>query len=353
MKILVVDDNKTNLILLKKLAGTVSGCTAIAFSGPEEALGAMPELDFDIGVIDFQMPVYNGVDLLIEIRRFEKYRDKPFVVVTADGDTQTRMTAINAGAIDFLTKPVNPAEFQARIRNLVALVNARNQLAEKAAWIKSEVEKAVDELREREQEIIYRLTLAATYKDTDSALHTLRVGAYAEAIAKAYGLPPAICSDIRIAAPMHDIGKVGIPDAMLLKRGTYVDPEVTYVKSHGAIGGHILGQSRISLLQLAADIASAHHERFDGQGYPERLAGEDIPLAGRIVAIADSFDALTIARPYKEAWSMERAVQHIKERAGSQYDPLCVAAFVKSLPVIRQIMAVHPSVSNDEMAEAG
>lgn len=353
MKILVVDDNKTNLILLKKLAGTVAGCTGIGFSSPEEVLNAMPELDFDIGVIDFQMPVYNGVDLLVEIRRFDKYRDKPFVVVTADGDTATRMTALNAGAIDFLTKPVNPVEFQARIRNLVALMEARNQLAEKAEWIRREVARAVEELREREQEIIYRLTLAATYKDTDTALHTLRVGAYAEAIARAYGLPAEICSDIRVAAPMHDIGKVGIPDAMLLKRYTYVDAEATQVRSYSSVGGHILGQSRSSLLQLAAEIAGAHHERWDGQGYPNRLAGEAVPLAGRIVAIADSFDGMTRARPYKEAWSLDRAIQHIKDRAGSQFDPACVEAFVAALPEIRKIMAVTPAGSVGEMAAVG
>ncbi len=241
MKILVVDDNKTNLTLLKKLATSVENCSAIGFISPEEALQAMPDLDFDIGVIDFQMPVYNGVDLLMEIRRFDKYRDKPFVVVTADGDTETRMTALNAGAIDFLTKPINPLEFQARIRNLVALTDARNQLAEKADWLRREVDKVLSELREREQEIIYRLTLAASYKDPETALHTLRVGAYSEAIAKAYGLAPEICADIRLAAPMHDIGKVGIPDAVLLKRGVYTETEREQMQCHTSIGSQILG----------------------------------------------------------------------------------------------------------------
>lgn len=341
MQILVVDDNKTNLTLLKKLATSVENCSAIGFLTPEEALHAMPDLDFDIGVIDFQMPVYNGVDLLMEIRRFEKYRDKPFVVVTADNDTETRMTALNAGAIDFLTKPINPLEFQARIRNLVALIDARNQLAERADWLRREVDKVMSELREREQEIIYRLTLAASYKDPETALHTLRVGAYSEAIAKAYGLPDEICADIRLAAPMHDIGKVGIPDAVLLKRGAYTETEREQMQCHTSIGSQILGQSRSSLLQLAAEIAGAHHERWDGQGYPRRLSADEIPLAGRIVAVADSFDALTTVRPYKEAWSVERAIQHIKERSGSQFDPACVEAFLQALPVISAIMTGH------------
>ncbi|MCO5730581.1 HD-GYP domain-containing protein [Rhizobium sp. SSA_523] len=338
MKILVVDDNKTNLTLLKKLAGTVEGCSAVGFISPEDALHAMPELDFDIGVIDFQMPVYNGVDLLLEIRRFEKYRDKPFVVVTADGDTQTRMSALNAGAIDFLTKPVNPLEFRARIRNLAALTDARNQLADRADWLRREVDKVVQELREREQEIIYRLTLAASYKDPETALHTMRVGAYSELIAKAYGLSAEACADLRLAAPMHDIGKVGIPDNVLLKRGIYTESERSQMQCHTSIGSQILGQSRSSLLQLAAEIAEAHHERWDGQGYPRRKKGEDIPLAGRIVAVADSFDALTTVRPYKPAWSVDKAVSHIREKAGSQFDPNCVKAFEKALPEIIAIM---------------
>ena len=351
MNILVVDDNKTNLVLLKKLVATVEGCKAIGFSSPEDALHAMPELDFDIGVIDFQMPVYNGVDLLVEIRRFEKYRDKPFVVVTADGDTAIRMTALNAGAIDFLTKPINPLEFQARIRNLVALTTARNQLADRAEWLRTEVEKVVKELREREQEIIYRLTLAASYKDPETAMHTLRVGAYSEAIALAYGLPEEICADIRLAAPMHDIGKVGIPDAVLLKRGLYTDNEREQMQCHTSIGSRILEHSRSSLLQLAAEIAGAHHERWDGQGYPHRLAGKEIPLAGRIVAIADSFDALTTARPYKEPWTIEKTIQHIQERAGSQFDPECVEAFLRALPTIRSIMNA-PNERSERKPEA-
>jgi putative two-component system response regulator len=351
MNILVVDDNKTNLTLLKKLVSTVDGCKPLAFSRPEEVLQAMPELEFDIGVIDFQMPVYNGIDLLLEIRRFEKYRDKPFVFVTADCDNATRMTALNAGAIDFLTKPINPLEFQARIRNLVALIDARNQLADRAEWLRNEVDKVVAELREREQEIIYRLTLAASYKDPETALHTLRVGAYSEAIAAAYGLDPQTCADIRLAAPMHDIGKVGIPDAVLLKRGTYDEQERAQMQCHTSIGSHILGQSRSSLLQLAAEIAGAHHERWDGQGYPHRISGEAIPLAGRIVSIADSFDALTTARPYKEAWTVERAVQHIRERAGSQFDPAGVEAFLKALPQIREIMTIRSETTTAFAAE--
>lgn len=338
MRILLVDDNPTNLKLLTALVEKLETCIALPFQSPEAVLSAMPALDFDIAIIDFQMPVYNGVELLTEIVRFDKYRQKPVVFVTADGDMAVRMAALNAGAIDFLTKPVNPLEFRARMKNLVALTEARNQLADKAEWLRVEVEKAIVDLREREQEIIYRLTLAASYKDPETARHTIRVGNYSDAIARAYGLPPQICSDIRLASPMHDIGKVAIPDAVLLKQGKLTEQEFSQMQNHTLVGCEILGQSRSSLLQLAAEIAGSHHERWDGQGYPSRLSGTAIPLTGRIVAIADNFDALTTSRPYKEAWSFERAVTHIRERAGSQFDPDCVAAFVTALPEIQTIM---------------
>ena len=334
MRILLVDDNKTNLSLLTKLVERLPGCEAITYSQPEHVLTVAEQLDFDIAIIDFQMPVYNGIELVNELLRFERHRDKPVVFVTADTDTDTRMAALNAGAIDFLTKPVNPFEFQARVRNLVALVDARKKLADKAEWLRTEVDKAVSQLRAREEEIIDRLTIAASYKDFETARHTRRVGLYSEAIARSYGIAPWLCSDIRLASPMHDIGKVAIPDAVLLKSGKLTDDEFAIMRGHTVIGCDILRESSSALLQLAAEIASSHHERWDGQGYPFGLSGEDIPISGRIVAIADNFDALTTARPYKEAWSVERTVAHIRESAGTQFDPQCVSAFEKALPVL-------------------
>ncbi|WP_377291542.1 HD domain-containing phosphohydrolase [Rhizobium sp. SG2393] len=349
MRILLVDDNKTNLGFLTKMVEKLPGCVALPYQAPEKVLADMPGLEFDIAIIDFQMPVYNGIELLTEIVHFEKYRDKPIVFVTADTDTATRMAALNAGAIDFLTKPVNPLEFQARVRNLIALVEARNKLADRADWLRTEVDKAVREIREREEEIIERLMIAASYKDTETARHTKRVAAYSEAIALECGLSKDYAKDIRLASPMHDIGKVAIPDAVLLKKGKLTEQEFAAMQTHTIVGCDILKESKSSLLRLAAEIAGSHHERWDGQGYPRRIAGHDIPLVGRIVAIADNFDALTTSRPYKEAWSVERTVQHIQERAGSQFDPHCVEAFMRALPAILRIMLTN--LERDVMAE--
>ncbi|MFM2281104.1 MAG: hypothetical protein RLZZ444_3335 [Pseudomonadota bacterium] len=338
MRILIVDDNRTSLLVLHKLASKLEDCEPLPFNSPQEALAAMPAIDFDIAIVDFQMPVYNGVEFVTEVMRFDKYKDKMVVIVTADTDVETRMAALNAGAIDFLTKPVNPLEFRARLRNLMALADARAKLADKAAWLREEVDRSLAEIREREEEIIHRLAVAASYKDSDTANHTFRVGAYSEVIAKAYGLPLELCFDIRLAAPMHDIGKVAIPDAVLLKNGKLTEGEFAEMQRHTVAGCDILKESKSSLLQLAAEIAGSHHERWDGNGYPLRRAGTDIPLSGRIVAIADNFDALTTARPYKEAWPVERAVEHIRSRAGIQFDPECVEAFDKALPEIMKIM---------------
>ncbi|RYE58398.1 MAG: HD domain-containing protein, partial [Rhizobiaceae bacterium] len=172
---------------------------------------------------------------------------------------------------------------------------------------------------------------------SETASHTIRVGAYSEAIARAFGLDERLCSDIKLASPMHDIGKVAIPDTVLLKKGKLTEGEFAEMQKHTVAGCDILKESKSGLLQLAAEIAGSHHERWDGQGYPLRKSGEDIPLSGRIVAIADNFDALTTARPYKDAWPVEDAVEHIRQRAGSQFDPACVRAFLIALPAILEI----------------
>ncbi|MBZ5763450.1 response regulator [Rhizobium sp. VS19-DR104.2] len=350
MRILLVDDNITNLSFLTKLVAKIGGCEAVTFSDPGDVLAAMPKLDFDLAVVDYQMPGYNGVELLREITMFEKYRGKPFVMVTADTDMATRMACLDAGSIDFLNKPVNPLEFQARMRNLIALVDARNKLADKAEWLRQEVDKATAEIREREEEIIDRLSIAASFKDIETARHTRRVGAYSEVIAEALGLTRRECADIKLASPMHDIGKVGIPDAVLLKKGKLTEQEFAEMQTHTLLGCDILRASKSSLLRLAAEIAATHHERWDGQGYPSRLSGIDIPIAGRIVALADNFDALTTARPYKHAWSVEEAVVHILSRSGSQFDPACVQAFEVALPQIIEIKVRFGEAPDEIMA---
>jgi Response regulator containing a CheY-like receiver domain and an HD-GYP domain len=218
------------------------------------------------------------------------------------------------------------------------LRDANGKLSNKADWLRSEVDNALAEVRKRDVEIVDRLSLAAGYKDSELGSHTRRVGAYSEAIARNMGLDPDYCADIRLASPMHDIGKVAIPDQVLQKVGPLTEDEFSAMKRHTTVGGQILSESESPLLQLAAEIALGHHEHWNGRGYPSNASGSSIPLSARIVAVADTFDALTTIRPYKVAWPRDRAIDYIFERAGDQFDPECVDGFRKALPEILRIM---------------
>jgi putative two-component system response regulator len=218
---------------------------------------------------------------------------------------------------------------------------AKGDVEALASSLQEKVAEAVRDVRDREEEIIERLSIAAGFKDSETELHTRRVGAYSEAIAKSYGFDDKASHDIRIASLMHDIGKVGVPDTILQKAGPLTEAEFAIIKEHTTTGGDILGGSKAAILQLAADIARSHHERWDGRGYPMGLAEDGIPLCGRIVSLADNFDALTTARPYKSSWPIENAIAYIREKSGSQFDPRCVEAFMSALPEILEIRATH------------
>lgn len=339
MKILIVDDNKTNLMLLTNMVAKLRDCSPIPFLSPADALAAMPDLDFDVALIDYMMPVYNGVEFLTEMLHFEKYVGIPIIFITADLDVATRMDALNAGAIDFLTKPVEFQEFKARVQNIAALAEARRRHAESVSSLRASalgegtpsLAPDLDELLEQEREIIQRITLAAGYKEPDAALHRMRVAAYAELIARASGLDETTCRNIRLAAPMFDNATALASDTSLLKRGRMTEADFRRRANTSEID-----EAASSLLQLAAEIGRSYRERFDGQGYPSRLKGSAIPVAGRIVAIAAGFDALISERPFKQAWSFERAVAHIAGKAGSHFDPHYVAAFQAALDDIRK-----------------
>ncbi|MBP1851346.1 response regulator [Rhizobium halophytocola] len=337
MRILLVDDNATNLKLLTRLVAKLGDCEALPYASPDQVLSALPDLDFDVAIIDYQMPVYNGVELYTEIARFDKYADVPVIFVTADTDQTTRMDALNIGAIDFLTKPVHPAEFQTRVNNIVGLTRARHKLAAEVDGPHHDVDDAVAQLRQREEEIVRRLSLAAYYKDPERGRHSGLVAAYARAIAGALGLPAETCRDIGLAAPLRDIAQVAAPDTVMLKQGKLTESEFRQIQSQASRTRDNRTETATSLLSLAAEISASYHERFDGQGYPNRLSGEAIPVSGRIVAIASAFDALTTERPFKTAWSFEQAAAHIEGRASVQFDPACAAAFADAADEIRAV----------------
>jgi putative two-component system response regulator len=269
-------------------------------------------------------------------------------MVTVDIENQVRNRALELGAHDFLTKPVDKIEFLARTRNLLALRKSQIELSDRAIWLAIEIKRATLDLIAREREMILRLSKAAEHRDPETGQHLLRMANYSKLIARELNLSEVEQELILEAAPMHDIGKVATPDAILLKQGKLTAEEFVIMKEHAAIGHSILRDSDSLLIRTAATLAWTHHEKFDGSGYPNNLEGDEIPIFGRIVAVADVFDALTSARPYKKAWALDDAVNFLKEHSGSHFDPECVDAF---LNVWDEILEIHTqyqeSVNND------
>ncbi len=338
MRILIVDDSRSSLALIGSIIQqTLTGELELCLS-PVEALGKCADSQFDLIIVDHIMPEMDGVAFTAALRARPAYRIVPVIMVTSDLDKAVRIEAIKAGATDFLHKPFDPTELQARVANLLALRQAQVELADRAQWLTREVERATAHLLAREEEIIYRLARAIEYRDGDTGEHVSRVALISQLIAEGIGLPPERCRMIYLAAPLHDIGKIGIADAILSKPGKLTPEEMAIMREHVTIGARILERGSSDLIRTAELIAQSHHEKWDGKGYPDQLSGTDIPVEARIVAIADVFDALCSARPYKPAWPIEKAYAEIIQSSGSHFDPACVAAFRAKWPEICAIM---------------
>ena len=327
MRLLIIDDNTTNLMLLKMIAQRLEGVSVEGCQSPLRALEILRDSAYDLILVDYVMPEMNGNDLITAIRKLDNYRVVPIVMITGENDRQVRIDAISAGATDFLNKPVDPIELRARLSNLLALRRAQRNLANHAEWLEREVAKATRHLTEREEEVIWRLSRAIEFRDGGTGEHISRVATVSQLIAEGLGCDPEFCRTIYLAAPLHDVGKVGIPDAILTKPGRLTDAEMATMREHVGLGQRILSGAESSLIRIAEHIVASHHERWDGKGYPAGLAGEDIPLEGRIVAVADVFDALCSPRPYKSAWPLLDARDEINRCAGGHFDPRVVAAF--------------------------
>jgi putative two-component system response regulator len=330
MYAVILDDAELNNLLMTQAIRGLPDCEPKAFTRAEKALAFVAENASEIGIAitDYDMPGMNGVGFIRAARQVEGFAHVPIVMVTSNEARALRREALEAGATDFLQKPFDAVEVRARITNLLALDRARQAEGDRAAWLAREVAAAVTVIEAREREIVMLLMKAAEQRDTDTGEHVARVAAYVQLIAEALGLPADECRQLSLASTMHDVGKIGVSDAILLKPGRLTADERTEMQEHAERGRRILETSSSDLVRLAAEIAAAHHERFDGQGYPSGLKGEAIPLGGRIVAVADVFDALTSERPYKKAWPLAEARAHLEANAGSHFDPACVNAFV-------------------------
>ncbi len=335
-RLLIVDDEFNNVLLLEGILEDAGYSNVRGTTQSSEVERLCQELQPDLLLLDLMMPAPDGFDIMARLSQIG--HGKPFlpiIVLTADVNAETRERALSGGAHDFLTKPFDHAEVVLRIRNLLTLRLLHRQLHQHNVELELRVSERTRELEESHSalesaqiEMMERLAHAAEYRDDDTGQHTQRVGVMAAQLAEALGLPKHYVELIHRAAPMHDVGKIGIPDAILLKPGRLTSEEFETMKQHATIGADLLAGGHWALVQMAERIARSHHERWDGSGYPSGIGGEEIPLEGRIVAVVDVFDALTHSRPYKRAWPIEEAIEEITRQSGKQFDPNVVEKFL-------------------------
>lgn len=331
-RILVIDDEEPNVALLARILER-AGCREYrTTTDPRDALPLFVEFRPDLVVLDLHMPHTDGFEILEGLAQHTTEGEYlPVLVVSGNQEPDTRRRALASGAKDFLLKPFDVEEVLLRVRNLLETRRLHQALRSQNEILEERVRERTRELELARIETLERLARAAEYRDDATGQHTQRVGRSAALVARALGLPSEEVDLIRRAAPLHDLGKIAIPDSILLRPGRLSEAEFEIMRTHTRIGARILSGSQIPLLDVAATIALTHHERYDGLGYPDGLRGESIPLVGRIVAVADVFDALTHDRPYKAAWPVDRAIEEIERQAGTQLDPEVVEAFLRSL----------------------
>lgn len=329
-RIAVVDDEVANVDLLQRILQLEGYTRVFGYTDPREFLDACRILPPDLVLLDLMMPDVSGFQVLERMREtLLDFDYRPVMVITSDDDRETKQRALSSGARDFLAKPVSPVEVRLRVGNLLHTRALQLELQRYAGRLEERVRARTEQLEEARREILERLALAAEYRDDATGEHTRRVGFQSAALAQELGLSADDIRDIQRAAPLHDVGKIGIPDSILLKKGSLTEAEFEVMKGHTTLGAEILSGSRFPMLLMAEDIARSHHESWDGSGYPAGLRGEEIPLPARIVSVIDVFDSLTHDRPYKRAWLVVDALDEIERLAGSKFDPAVAAAFLR------------------------
>lgn len=343
-KVAICDDSITNVMMLSKLIRREGIQEVFGFTDPRRLLEHMEGngKDIDLLLLDIEMPHLSGFEVMRSLRNGAQDKASfPILVVTGHHDKATRHQALQEGGNDFVTKPFDSTEVALRVNNLLRVQHSYRLQKNLAARMEIEVERRTQELNKAIDMLVNRLAMAGEMRDNETGLHVSRVGRYSRLLAEALSLPPEICFMIEKAAPLHDVGKIGIPDSILHKQGALSDAERKVMNTHAAKGAALLGNHDSMLIQMAASIALSHHEKWDGSGYPSGLKGESIPIEGRIVAISDVFDALTSARPYKTPWPADQAIEFIRWESGRHFDPRVVKAFMKQ---VKSIVATMESM---------
>jgi len=327
-RILIIDDEPINVDLLRRLLERAGFSRLASTNDSREAVDLYTRFRPDLILLDLHMPHRDGLEVMDELNQIAEASYLPILMLTGDDTPEAKREALSRGAKDFLNKPFHSDEVLLRIGTLLETRFLYLQIQSQNQILEAKVRDRTRELEAAQIEIIERLARAAEFRDDNTGQHTERVGQMAALLARQIGLSDTQVSLIRRAAPLHDVGKIGIPDSVLLKLGKLTAAEFELVKTHTTIGARILSGSRFTILRLAEEIAFHHHERWDGNGY-NGISGSEIPLGGRIVAIADVFDALTQQRPYKPAWPVGDAIAEIDRQRGRQFDPALVDAFLR------------------------
>lgn len=342
--ILIVDDHAINLLFLSKIIAKLPGTSVQTQLSAPKALASCVDQEWDLIVVDYMMPDLDGLDFVRALRQLPSHTQTPVLMVTASTEPEVKYQLLDLGVVDFLPKPTDPSELTARARNLISLRQATKALQQHNASLRQGVQEMTVELAARERESLLVLARAAESRDLETGQHLTRMSTYSRLIAQSLGLDDETVEHIFLAAPVHDVGKIGIPDRILLNTGRLNEAEWQEMKRHTLYGHDILAKSKTPILRLGAQIALNHHEAWDGSGYPNGLSGEAIPLAARIVTVADIFDALTSKRPYKPAWSEQDAIAELKALSGKRIDARCVEAFLDQLAQVREVMRAHDDI---------
>lgn len=339
MRVLSIDDNRNNLLMIE-VHGKSLGINMSSYDNPVLAFEEAKKGVFDMVIVDYMMPEMDGLTFIKKYREIDV--DTPIIMITAVGDDdEIHFQALQHGATDFLKKPMNGTLFKLRVKNLLELKQSQLLIKDRARLLEDEVRKATEDIRKSELETLTVVGKTAEYKDPETGDHIRRVSDYSLILAKAYGLNQGLQDILYHSAPLHDIGKVGIPDSILLKPGPLDKQEWEIMMTHPLIGYEILKKAKSKYLNAGSIIAFTHHEKYDGSGYPKGLKGEAIPILGRIVALCDVFDALTSKRPYKDAWEFKEAIRNINDERGKHFDPKLVDLFMENIELIKKVYVTN------------
>ena len=345
--ILIVEDDQVSRKLLTKILTSTGFKNVHAVPNANHLVKLFNELDPDLLILDINLPGVNGFQAMQRLREEHPDGFLPVLVISSDDEEHVHLRALANGAKDFLGKPYNRAKVLVRCRNLIETHLLYKELRGKNQELEVKVRERTRELRDSRLDVIRRLGYAAECRDSDTGDHIIRMSRYCACLARAMGMLDEECELVLATTPLHDVGKIAIPDRILLKPGPLTPEEWDIMKTHTIIGGEILSGGESSFLKMAEEIARTHHERWDGKGYPAGLNGTQIPLVGRICAVCDVFDALTSDRPYKKAWTVDDAIKEIKKMSGAYFDPNVVETFLAIFPEIRSIKKDVDALAHD------